>query len=1064
MKHHIRILLTVLCLCMLPLLAPAHAQTYSDGNYEYVVLPDNTVQITHYYRNKREEPIRVPDTLGGYPVSSIGDKAFLANAAPEITLPDTVTNIGTMAFMSAKNLKRIHLPDALTSIGDSAFWKCSLLEDVAFPSSLENIGKHAFNECVSLINLVFSSNIETVGDSAFGECTGLKSVTFMGQVNSIGAFCFFRCTSLEEVFFEGGVTNIGETAFSSCESLWYVFLPEGLETIGDDAFRSTALTEVDLPSTLTYLGNSAFAGNEDLRKVTIEAGLKEIGAGCFGFCPALTDVSLSEMIETIGNGAFDTCPNLAYLSLPANLKVIGDEAFQRTALTRLMLPETVSIGSNAFPKDIKLFVVEGSAAEAYCAANQISYEAIGMSDSIHTANELFTEKALDPDNEAKAAIEAMLRGEASAAFFKTSERITEAIKQGDGAAGYMANVAWALMDFTGTPLLDRNDDRERELMTDIIMQAMEISSQNNTEAVTHYAQLLSDYLSVRLPDHQNNIYANTSEKAANSVSASSTVIDAIEIITTLKGSEKLFGKLDDAIELLEFLLSLMGTQEITLDEQWQLAELSVAYQLNMDFLNGLQALTPSDSLIHICCDDARNEIKSAFANLILNEKNLKRVLKVLLEFTTECGIEKIGECFGGAMLFRSVLLLSTGAKLMAPNLLNIAEAQIDITYLRLIHQQTESLLKHCYNTKSSGLYYSAILHNAVEQYSTECAYVCASQFGYTPAEAKSETAVRLLDELLTQYRYAISDRIALDRVFFSCLSIPETVQPSITITGPGALRIAADELCTVYLRDDGTAAYTGPNNHHEADVHQWANIIQVAAGLQCAAALSEYGQAFVADDHRNFLPVMTDVTYLAAGHMNVLGVKIDGTVENYGTHEVILPQMCHVKNCNWQNVVQADTGRYCCAGLTQDGKVLVEGDYLDQNGKWARATTYTELSIGGSKAKPVQVAVNEGRIVVLKEDGTVWVNFWQGDAVSSWQSIVQISTGAGIIIGLRSDGTVVLAYNAFVRHDYDAILAWQNVEQIVVGSSHIVAILDNGTLIAEGWNVDGQCDVDKLKP
>lgn len=73
------------------------ASAAKDGDFEYVVLPGGTAQITEY--TGRSKAVTVPDTLGGYPVTSIGAKAFFRNTMLEnVTLPDTVTSIGDEAF------------------------------------------------------------------------------------------------------------------------------------------------------------------------------------------------------------------------------------------------------------------------------------------------------------------------------------------------------------------------------------------------------------------------------------------------------------------------------------------------------------------------------------------------------------------------------------------------------------------------------------------------------------------------------------------------------------------------------------------------------------------------------------------------------------------------------------------------------------------------------------------------------------------------------------------------------------------------------------------------------
>ena len=98
--------------------------------------------------------IMIPSTLGGYPVTSIGEYAFL----------------------NCFDLKSVTIPDSVTSIGGSAFRSCSSLTSVTIPNSVTSIGGWAFYYCSSLVEVIFNGDAPTtIGYNAFGrtadECT-----------------------------------------------------------------------------------------------------------------------------------------------------------------------------------------------------------------------------------------------------------------------------------------------------------------------------------------------------------------------------------------------------------------------------------------------------------------------------------------------------------------------------------------------------------------------------------------------------------------------------------------------------------------------------------------------------------------------------------------------------------------------------------------------------------------------------------------------------------------------------------------------------------------------------
>jgi hypothetical protein len=146
-------------------------------------------------------------------------------------------------------LTSIALPASLTSIGMGAFAGCTSLTSVDLPASLTSIGDRAFVDCEGLVRFTVdpaNESFETDGKALYdkGKTTLLQYA--IGLTDSSYAV-------------PTTVTSIGDWAFAYCTALASVALPASLTSIGERAFAyCTALTSVALPASLTSIGEMAF--------------------------------------------------------------------------------------------------------------------------------------------------------------------------------------------------------------------------------------------------------------------------------------------------------------------------------------------------------------------------------------------------------------------------------------------------------------------------------------------------------------------------------------------------------------------------------------------------------------------------------------------------------------------------------------------------------------------------------------------------------------------------------------------------------------------------------------
>lgn len=127
--------------------------------------------------------ISIPETLGGVPVTQIGNYAFYdCSSLTSVVIPKSVTTIGVGVFEACSSLTSVVIPEGVTEIGSGAFSGCSSLTSVVIPESVTEIGNLAFSGCSSLTSVVLPESVTEIGSDAFGYCSSLTEVVFEGGV------------------------------------------------------------------------------------------------------------------------------------------------------------------------------------------------------------------------------------------------------------------------------------------------------------------------------------------------------------------------------------------------------------------------------------------------------------------------------------------------------------------------------------------------------------------------------------------------------------------------------------------------------------------------------------------------------------------------------------------------------------------------------------------------------------------------------------------------------------------------------------------------------------------
>jgi len=269
-------------------------------------------------------------------VSSIGNKAFSeCKNLTSINIPNSVQSIGQCAFSCCKSLISVDIPNSVQSIEQSAFEWCESLVFIDIPVSVKNIGNYAFNSCNSLTSITIPNSITSIGDEVFSDCP-LTSIIIPESVSSIGIDAFNKCLDIVVDEKNSNYTTINGVLFNK-DKTELLLCSKGKKG------------EYKIPSTVTSIGNNAFAGCNDLTSIVIPNGITSIGEGAFSDCKNLVSISIPVGVKSIEPNTFRYCRSLTSIMIPSSITNIEEGAFVGTGLTAIDIPNSVTnIGDSAF--------------------------------------------------------------------------------------------------------------------------------------------------------------------------------------------------------------------------------------------------------------------------------------------------------------------------------------------------------------------------------------------------------------------------------------------------------------------------------------------------------------------------------------------------------------------------------------------------------------------------------------------------------------------------------------------------------------------------------------------
>jgi hypothetical protein len=344
-------LIQVCLLCALMLSAVVQAQ-----DYIYTTNNDGTLTITGYIGSGGV--VFIPGTINNFPVTSIGDWAFYSTDVTNVTIPDSVTNIGDGVFFDCESLTNVTIGNSVIDIGNWTFAFCSSLTSVNFRGDVPSLGGADvfYGNLATVYYLLGGTNWGPTFEGhpavlwnppvLFNYTVNINNdkITITGYTGSDGA------VTIPSMINFLPVSSIGNSAFNFNSGLTNIIIPDGVTSIGSSAFLyCDKLISVAIPNSVTNIGSGAFQWCKNLTSVTIPYGVTSFTDSVFYDCISLANITFSTNITSIGGDAFWGCVSLSSFIIPNSVTNIGDGAFSGTGLTSVTIPYGItSIGYITF--------------------------------------------------------------------------------------------------------------------------------------------------------------------------------------------------------------------------------------------------------------------------------------------------------------------------------------------------------------------------------------------------------------------------------------------------------------------------------------------------------------------------------------------------------------------------------------------------------------------------------------------------------------------------------------------------------------------------------------------
>ena len=294
-----------------------------------------------------------------YVITTIGTKLFMNyNGMTSVTIPSTVKMIEAYAFQKASDLGNVYLSEGLEFIGSAAFdW--TGIEELSIPNSVIEIGQGIISNCRNIKRLEIGTGLRFVGEVRFSNNT--ESMIYNEIIKDGNDGSQGGCPKLEEIAvapdnpyfcsYDGDMysNDMATLVMVGKHTKGDVVVPESVSKMYDGIWSHTEITSLTLPDGISNLGRQMCSSCHNLTQVNIPSGCKYVPYECFFYCTSLPRIELPVGVEVIDANAFGYCESLREIKIPNSCTRIGYMAFRGCQqFTHVTLPSRLEYFDSQF--------------------------------------------------------------------------------------------------------------------------------------------------------------------------------------------------------------------------------------------------------------------------------------------------------------------------------------------------------------------------------------------------------------------------------------------------------------------------------------------------------------------------------------------------------------------------------------------------------------------------------------------------------------------------------------------------------------------------------------------